>query len=210
MPLRGEFAATITSSSNLPSAPTKQSLVASFTNSPERSLTRGWRSSPPRSIRSVTAWCWTVFTLPTPTPRDLRTNAQICRISQRLVDTLKSGKTPQPAFRAKWRRTDSDASRLVPPPTRVIYDNVTSELATILQIFAPNRSGLLFTIARTLYKLDLSVTAAKIGTHLDQVVDVFYVTDMEGNKIQSESRLEQMRERLLEAIERVESEDPTT
>jgi [protein-PII] uridylyltransferase len=137
-------------------------------------------------------------------------DADIGRISQRLVDTLKSGKTPEPTFRAKWRRADSDAASLVPPPTRVIYDNATSERATIFDIFAPDRSGLLFTIARTLYKLDLSVTAAKIGTHLDQVVDVFYVTDMEGEKIQSESRLEQIRERLLEAVKQIESADPTT
>ena len=42
---------------------------------------------------------------------------------------------------------------------------------------------------------------AKISTHLDQVVDVFYVTEDEGAKITDEQRLQEIRERLLAAIE---------
>ncbi len=42
---------------------------------------------------------------------------------------------------------------------------------------------------------------AKIGTYLDQVVDVFYVTDREGRKIQDQARLEAIRRRLLEVIQ---------
>ena len=45
------------------------------------------------------------------------------------------------------------------------------------------------------------MSLAKIGTYLDQVVDVFYVTDQAGRKIDDESRLEQIRARLLAAIE---------
>ena len=46
--------------------------------------------------------------------------------------------------------------------------------------------GLLYTIARTLFELGLSVSVAKIGTYLDQVVDVFYVTDQAGGKMTDE------------------------
>jgi [protein-PII] uridylyltransferase len=60
--------------------------------------------------------------------------------------------------------------------------------------------GLLYTISRTLFELGLSVGVAKIGTYLDQVVDVFYVTDRQGRKIDNHERLEQIRTRLLEAI----------
>ena len=47
--------------------------------------------------------------------------------------------------------------------------------------------GLLYTITRTLFELELSVSVAKIGTYLDQVVDVFYVTDQDGRKITDEA-----------------------
>ena len=65
--------------------------------------------------------------------------------------------------------------------------------------------GLLYAIARTLFELGLSVSTAKIGTHLDQVVDVFYVTDQRtGAKVTDDDRLENIRGRLLAAIEEVE------
>jgi [protein-PII] uridylyltransferase len=59
----------------------------------------------------------------------------------------------------------------------------------------------LFTIARTLFELGLSVSLAKIGTYLDQVVDVFYVTDQQGDKILDEHRLQEITSRLLGAID---------
>jgi [protein-PII] uridylyltransferase len=83
----------------------------------------------------------------------------------------------------------------------VHIDNSTSDRFTILDIFALDRRGLLFTIARTLFELDLSVSLAKIGTYLDQVVDVFYVTDRAGTKIGNEQRLQQIAGRLRDAID---------
>jgi [protein-PII] uridylyltransferase len=88
-------------------------------------------------------------------------------------------------------------------------DNRTAERFTILAAFAYDRMGLLYAITRTLFELGLSVSKAKIGTHLDQVVDVFYVTDRaSGRKITDEARLAQIRERLLAAIEAVPQEGP--
>ena len=43
---------------------------------------------------------------------------------------------------------------------------------------------------------------AKIGTYIDQVVDVFYVTDRNGNKIESKEQFDAIREKLLEQIEK--------
>ena len=51
-------------------------------------------------------------------------------------------------------------------------------------------------------KLDLHV--AKVSTHLDQVVDVFYVTDLEGQKLMEPTHLYTLRQTLLRAIETTE------
>ena len=121
-------------------------------------------------------------------------------VNRRLVDSLRG--TQPPAFRRLWssvRRQDRDALTLL--PTRVQADNSTSDRYTILDIFASDRTGLLYAIARAIFDLELSVSFAKIGTYLDQVVDVFYVTDHAGRKIDDDGRLEQIRARLLEAIE---------
>jgi [protein-PII] uridylyltransferase len=105
-----------------------------------------------------------------------------------------------PKFRRTWQSAgELEATRRV-AQTRVEADNSTSDSCTILDIFAVDRPGLLYEIARTLFELDLSVWRAKIGTYLDQVVDAFYVTDQQAKKINDPIRLQQIRARLLEVI----------
>ncbi len=101
-----------------------------------------------------------------------------------------------PAFRRTWR---GDAAPVTArhARSRVQTDNTTSDRYTILDVFAHDRTGLLYAIARALYELGLSVGRAKIGTHLDQVVDVFYVTDAEHRKITDPARLQAIHDRLL-------------
>jgi [protein-PII] uridylyltransferase len=105
-----------------------------------------------------------------------------------------------PKFRRLW-----NADATIPtqaPPQRVNIDASSSDHFTIIDVIANDRVGLLYTITRTLYELGLSVSVAKIGTYLDQVVDVFYVTDAAGKKIADEGRLRTIREALIAAIER--------
>jgi [protein-PII] uridylyltransferase len=127
---------------------------------------------------------------------------RMAAVEQALAHSLTTHDGAMPAFRKVWRSAASrDRAVLAHLPTRVKIDNSTSDQYTILDIFTHDRMGLLFTIARTIFELDLSVSIAKIGTYLDQVVDVFYVTDQAGNKIHDEQRLQHISARLLEAIE---------
>ncbi len=91
-------------------------------------------------------------------------------------------------------------------PLQVSTDTHTSERCTIIDVFAHDRPGLLYMLTRTLYELGLSVDVAKISTHLDQVVDVFYVTTADGHKIESESALRPIRETLMERLREFEAE----
>ncbi len=90
--------------------------------------------------------------------------------------------------------------------TRVLIDNDTSDRCTVVSAFAHDRPGLLYTIARTLFQLGLSVDLAKIATHFDQVVDVFYVTDNAGRKINSESAQASIQAKLAEELAEFEQE----
>ncbi len=132
---------------------------------------------------------------------------RIEQINGRLKESLTANL--QPAFRRVWSSAKQQhRGALNVLPTRVLTDNSFSDRFTIIDIFASDRTGLLYTIARTIFELGLSVSLAKIGTYLDQVVDVFYVTDLEGHKIDDEPRLEQIRSQLLQAIESFEREAP--
>ncbi len=124
------------------------------------------------------------------------------QVTRALVHSLQSPPGTMPAFRKVWRTAASRGrAALNQLPTRVRIDNSTSDRFTIIDVFASDRMGLLFTIARALFEMDLSVSVAKIGTYLDQVVDVFYVTDSRGGKITDDQRLQQINARLLKEID---------
>ncbi len=126
---------------------------------------------------------------------------RLAAVNRSLVESLKGGDGDKPAFRSLWHIGSTQSPPTAKLPTRVQADNSSSDHFTILDIFATNRMGLLYTIARTLFELGLSVSRAKIGTYLDQVVDVFYVTDQAGQKIEDERHLQEITSRLLAAIE---------
>ena len=81
-------------------------------------------------------------------------------------------------------------------PMRVVIDNDSSERNTVIDVFAHDRPGLLYAITRALYELNLSVILAKIATHFDQVLDVFFVTDANNQKVNDSDRLKEIREQL--------------
>ena len=87
-------------------------------------------------------------------------------------------------------------------PTEVKIDNETSDHFTVIDVFADDKQGLLHEIAKTLYALGLSVHSARIGTRLDQVVDVFYVTERNGNKVEDAGTCESIQASLKERVDR--------
>ena len=87
-----------------------------------------------------------------------------------------------------------------PPLTRVEFDNYVSETHTVIDVRTHDRLGLLYTISRVLHELGLDLRLAKITTEVEQVMDVFYVTEREGGKVQEERRMEEIRQRLEAAI----------
>jgi [protein-PII] uridylyltransferase len=127
-----------------------------------------------------------------PPPERLR------QVEKVLIEALKNPTAAPPKFRRTWQAGQHRQIRVPGIPTRVNIDNSTSHRFTIIDVFTHDRTGLLYTIARTLFELELSVGRAKIGTFLDQVVDVFYVTDRQNRKIQDEQRLEAIQRKLLE------------
>ena len=86
-------------------------------------------------------------------------------------------------------------------PTEVTVDNRTSEQFTVIDVFTQDRVGLLFAITHTLFKLGLRIHLARISTNADQALDVFYVSDRDGGKIEDLDRMRELRAALLEKVE---------
>lgn len=90
-----------------------------------------------------------------------------------------------------------------PVDTRVSIDNTISESASVVDVFTNNRRGLLYTLAKAIAELQLSVHYAKIATYEDEAADVFYVREMDGSKIQDPGRIRTVEERLKDEVRRL-------
>jgi [protein-PII] uridylyltransferase len=92
-----------------------------------------------------------------------------------------------------------------PPPRRimaftvepeVIINNALSDQFTVIEVAGRDRPGLLYELTNTLSDLLLDITSAHITTFGEKAVDVFYVTDLTGKKVTSESRQAIIHDRL--------------
>ncbi len=70
-----------------------------------------------------------------------------------------------------------------PPRCDVVIDNEISDLATVVEVHAPDRVGVLFWITQALAELRLDIRSAKVQTFGPQAVDSFYVCDADGCKL---------------------------
>ena len=136
-----------------------------------------------------------------PIPQD-----RINEIGTAIRDTLKRQTTVENLFRRHKRFvSQTRKTETVQLETRAMIDNDTSDRCTVISVFAHDRPGLLYTITRTLFQLGLSVELAMIGSHFHQVVDVFYVTDNAGQKIDAEAFQIEIQQRLLKDLAAFES-----
>ncbi|MGO8918223.1 MAG: ACT domain-containing protein, partial [Stellaceae bacterium] len=91
-------------------------------------------------------------------------------------------------------------TRVFTVPPRVLIDDKASLTHTVIEVNGRDRPGLLFEVTRALTGLNLQISSAKISTYGEKVVDVFYVKDLFGHKVEHEQRLKDIRERLIEVM----------
>jgi [protein-PII] uridylyltransferase len=105
-------------------------------------------------------------------------------------------------YRLSKRRSPSILSEQKKPthPPKVTVDNRASDFFTLIEIFTDDRVGLLYTITHTLYNLRLDIRISKIATKADQVADVFYVRDFEGQKVEDKEQIMEIKKALLHQL----------
>lgn len=124
---------------------------------------------------------------------------RIDKVVRTLVASIDSDEPPK--FRQVWGREQKEANAALSDlPIEVRIDSELADEYSIVEVFTIDRRGLLYRLARTLHDLNLVIRFAKIGTYLDQVVDVFYVTERDGAKPRSAERLDQIRAALTAVI----------
>jgi [protein-PII] uridylyltransferase len=137
--------------------------------------------------------------------RDARGNADgVAQALPRLVrdlETLCSGATSADELlrdrvgtTSPWRERPSPAVL-----SEVVLDDRASPRHTVVEVFAKDRPGLLYSLARAMHELGLGIALSKINTEGTKVADVFYVNELDGSKVAPGPRFKAVRDALLAA-----------
>ncbi|OJY31129.1 MAG: [protein-PII] uridylyltransferase [Myxococcales bacterium 68-20] len=123
-------------------------------------------------------------------PRLLRDLERVCSGELDADDLLRE----RVGGASRWRERPSPAVL-----SEVVVDDRASPRHTVVEVFAKDRPGLLYSLARALHGLGLSIALSKINTEGTKVADVFYVNELDGSKVAPGQRFKDIREALLEA-----------
>lgn len=135
-------------------------------------------------------------------------------VAEKIIRVLKGEESLDQLMRRNTRLSCGHQLPASRNATEVEIDNGIGDRFTVIDVFADDTQGLLYVITHAIFRLGLSVHAARISTRLDddiqqslrtvgrhQVVDVFYVTDRDGAKIEDHARLEVIRSTIKQDID---------
>ncbi len=121
------------------------------------------------------------------------------RLEADLVEAL-AGRHPlddRVAERARTYATRQRPGAARPAEPRVIVHNDASATATVVEVRAPDGIGVLYRITRALARHHLDIRHAKVATLGHEVVDSFYVRDVDGQKLVDPELLAQLEHAIL-------------
>jgi [protein-PII] uridylyltransferase len=122
------------------------------------------------------------------------------RVKKNLRSALRGELALEPALEQKVRAYQSLQKRIRRRPDKIIVDNEASNFFSIVEIYTHDFPGLLYKITDTLFRCKLDVWVAKIATKVDQVVDVFYVRDFDGQKVDGPEQVAAIKKAITETL----------
>jgi [protein-PII] uridylyltransferase len=132
-----------------------------------------------------------------PPPDEIMEDEKWKRTAKKLGDVLSDGINLASALKKKVPVLGQFGQRVSRKPHRVRVDNKSSSFFTIIEVFTYDAPGLLFSITDALFRCGLNIWVAKIATKADQVVDVFYVWDLNGQKIDNPDQVAEIKTAIL-------------
>lgn len=83
---------------------------------------------------------------------------------------------------------------------RVQVDNDSSDFFTIIEVRAPDRYGLLYSLAKEIFSLGLDIRFARVNSGRINMSGVFYVRDANGQKVFEDDRIDGIKGSILSVI----------
>ena len=125
---------------------------------------------------------------------------RIKRLKTRIQDAIAGRIRPKRELEDEYSRRLISRTEVFEVAPRVLVNNQASRSATVIEVNGRNRQGLLYDITTALSKSGAQITSAHISSYGERVVDVFYVRDIFGLKIDQDSKIKTLTKTVLEAI----------
>ena len=113
------------------------------------------------------------------------------------------------ALNKRWEEIPA-RFRAIKAPTRVIIDNNMSDEYSILEIKCKNAPGVLYRITKVITSLGLQINTANVSTYGDRVVDIFYIKDAFGSKIDNNKSMDKVKMSILKTLEETDPANQMT
>jgi [protein-PII] uridylyltransferase len=104
-----------------------------------------------------------------------------------------------PLLEKALKRKGYHLSQEIEFPTRIMVDNETHPVYTLVDIQTPDRLGLLYNLLRAFSEAGIQIALSRITTEKGAAIDSFYVTDLEGRKIRGSANLVKIQQALWQA-----------
>ncbi len=116
-----------------------------------------------------------------------------------LIEQALSGRLRLKTEIQKVRREPARLRAVTVPP-RVVFDNHASNSHTVIEVNGRDRPGLLHDVTAAISDQGLQIASAHITTYGVRAVDVFYVKDIFGLKVENERKLNTLRKAIDRAL----------
>ena len=137
------------------------------------------------------------FLVQDPLGRPFDDAAQLTRLKAAIEDALANrGRLAERLVAKPCARPRADAFAIQP---NVLIDNAASNRFTVVEVNARDRPALLGQLANALFQSKVTIHSAHVATYGERAVDVFYLTDLTGDRLTNPARLKVLEKRLLEA-----------
>ncbi len=127
-------------------------------------------------------------------------DVRLQKLRKRIGDSLSSAINTLRELEKVRANTPAKRTGVFEVPPQVLIDNNASNQYTVIEINARNRIGLLYDLTRAITESGLQIASAHIASYGERAVDVFYVKDVFGLKVSHQGKLDDVRQRLANAI----------
>ena len=121
------------------------------------------------------------------------------RLHARIAQALGGEMNLHIALEKRWNSQPARLRALSVPP-RVIVTNKRSKSYTVIEVNGRDRPGLLYQLTYYIAQMGLQIQSASVSTYGEKAVDVFYVRDIFGLQVRSDSMVEKIQTTLMRLL----------